>query len=322
MNLAMRAAILDYDTLNANDLDATPLERAAPGIVFYGATDASELRHRLASIEIAVINKVRIDAEIIAACPDLRLISLAATGTDNVDLDAARAAGIAVTNIRAYCTASVVQHVFALILGLTQQLKAYERELKTGAWRESPQFCMLGHPIRELAGKRMGIIGHGELGGGVAAAARAFGMEIAIAARPGGGDRRDGRLALDELLATADVVSLHCPLNAETENLIGARELGMMKSDALLINTARGGLVDSAALVAALSAGEIGGAGIDVLRREPPVDGDPLLDIDLDNLIVTPHIAWAAREARQRAVDAIARCIESFVAGGNYGRVA
>lgn len=322
MNLAMRAAILDYDTLNANDLDATPLERAAPGIVFYGATDASELRHRLAGIEIAVINKVRIDAEIIAACPDLRLISLAATGTDNVDLDAARAAGIAVTNIRAYCTASVVQHVFALILGLTQQLKAYERELKTGAWRESPQFCMLGHPIRELAGKRMGIIGHGELGGGVAAAARAFGMEIAIAARPGGGDRRDGRLALDELLATADVVSLHCPLTAETENLIGAHELGLMKSDALLINTARGGLVDSAALVAALSAGEIGGAGIDVLRREPPVDGDPLLDIDLDNLIVTPHIAWAAREARQRAVDAIARCIESFVAGGNYGRVA
>ncbi len=321
MNHAMQAAVLDFATLSSGDIDTTPLDRAAPGIVYYDVTPPDLLAQRLAGQQVAVINKVRIDAETIAACPALKLISLAATGTDNVDLAAAREAGIAVTNIRAYCTASVVQHVFALILGLTQQLKNYEAELKAGAWRDSPQFCMLGYPIRELAGKRFGIVGHGELGGAVAVAARAFGMEVCIARRPGSDDSRPGRLPLHILLATSDIVSLHCPLNGATENLIGAAELELMKDDALLINTARGGLIDSAALVDALQAGKLGGAGIDVLRREPPVDGDPLLDVDLDNLIVTPHIAWAAREARQRALEQIAQCVGSFTAGGNFGRV-
>ncbi len=321
MNHAMRAAVLDFATLSSGDIDTTPLDRAAPGIVYYDVTPADLLAQRLAGQQVAVINKVRIDAATISACPELELISLAATGTDNVDLAAAREAGVAVTNIRAYCTASVVQHVFALILGLTQHLKNYEAELKTGAWRNSPQFCMLGYPIRELAGKRFGIVGHGELGSAVAAAARAFGMEVFVARRPGSDDSRPDRLPLAQLLETSDIVSLHCPLNSATENLIGEPELELMKNDALLINTARGGLVDGGALVGALQAGKLGGAGIDVLRREPPVDGDPLLDVNLDNLIVTPHIAWAAREARQRALEQIAQCVESFAGGGNFGRV-
>jgi glycerate dehydrogenase len=321
MNDAMRATVLDFDTLSSGDIDTSPLDRAAPGIVYHPATPPALLMERLAGQQIVVINKVRLDAATIADCPDLGLIALAATGTDNVDLEAAREGGVAVTNIRAYCTASVVQHVFALILGLTQQLKAYEAELKAGAWRESPQFCMLGHPIRELDGKCLGIVGHGELGAAVATAARAFGMEVLVARRVGETDDRPGRLALEEVLEKADVVSLHCPLTAATANLVGAHELDLMKDDALLINTARGGLVDSLALVAALRQGRIGGAGIDVLRREPPVDGDPLLEVDLDNLIVTPHVAWAAREARQRAVEQIALCIRSFIAGERYGRV-
>jgi len=321
MNHAMRAAVLDFATLSCRDIDTTPLDRAAPGIVYYDVTPPDQLAERLTGLEVVVINKVRLDAAKIAACPELKLISLAATGTDNVDLAAAREAGVGVTNIRAYCTAAVVQHVFALILGLTQHLKAYEAELKAGAWRDSPQFCMLGHPIRELAGKRFGIVGHGELGSAVAVAARAFGMEVCIARRPGADDLRPDRLPLSELLETSDIVSLHCPLNSATENLIGEPELELMKDDALLINTARGGLIDSTALVGALQTGKLGGAGIDVLRREPPVDGDPLLDVDLDNLIVTPHIAWAAREARQRALEQIAQCVESFTAGGNFGRV-
>jgi len=180
---------------------------------------------------------------------------------------------------------------------------------------------MLGHPIRELAGKRLGIVGYGVLGGAVAAAARAFGMEVCVARRMASDGSRPERLPLPELLATSDIVSLHCPLNSSTENLIGEPELELMKDDALLINTARGGLVDGDALVRALQGNRLGGAGIDVLRREPPVDGDPLLDVDLDNLIVTPHIAWAAREARQRALEQIAQCIESFAGGGNFGRV-
>ena len=321
MNLAMHAAVLDFATLSSRDIDTAPLDRAAPGIVYYDVTPPDLLLQRLAGMQIAVINKVRIDAATIAAIPDLKLIALAATGTDNVDLEAARKAGVAVTNIRAYCTASVVQHVFALILGLTQHLKAYEADLKADGWRDSPQFCMLGHPIRELAGKRLGIVGYGVLGGAVAAAARAFGMEVCVARRTASDGSRPERLPLPELLATSDIVSLHCPLNSSTENLIGEPELELMKDDALLINTARGGLVDGDALVRALQGNRLGGAGIDVLRREPPVDGDPLLDVDLDNLIVTPHIAWAAREARQRALEQIAQCIESFAGGGNFGRV-
>jgi glycerate dehydrogenase len=246
-----------------------------------------------------------------------------------VDIDAARARGIGVCNIERYCTASVGQHVFAVVLALTHHLNAYQRLLHEGAWRASPQFCLLDFPIRELAGKVMGIVGHGELGSAVARLANAFGMQVLVAQRPGltaattmepdsGGP---DRLPLNDLLQQADIVSLHCPLTESTRDMLGAAEFDAMKSDALLINTARGALVDSFALAAALRAGDIGGAGIDVLPEEPPVSGDPLLDPGIPNLIITPHIAWAAREARQRAVDEIAANIRSFIDGGRRGRV-
>jgi glycerate dehydrogenase len=216
----------------------------------------------------------------------------------------------------------VAQHVLAVMLLLTHRLREYGRLAIDGSWRASPQFTALDYPIRELKGRVLGIVGCGALGRAVAEAAQAaLGMRIMIANRPGG-TREPGRLDLHELLPQTDVLSLHCPLTPATQNMISARELALMKPDALLINSARGGLIDSAALVEALRAGRIGGAAIDVLPQEPPVEGNPLLAPDLPNLIVTPHIAWSAREARQRCLDQMAANIEDFLRGGARNRVA
>jgi glycerate dehydrogenase len=212
---------------------------------------------------------------------------------------------------------------------LTHKLREYGRAALDGTWARSSQFTVLDHPIREMSGLTLGIVGYGVLGQGVARAAQAaLGMRIAVAIRPGSDKTTsvwsaDGsiRIPLDDLLASSDVVSLHCPLTPATTGLIGARELALMKRDALLINTARGALIDVAALAVALRESRIGGAAIDVLPQEPPVDGSPLLDSDLPNLIVTPHVAWAAREARQRAIDDLAANVADFYAGGRRGRV-
>jgi glycerate dehydrogenase len=316
----MRAVFVDFATVSAGDLDTTQLDRALPGLQYYADTAAAELIGRVSDAEVILANKARLDADVLAATPALRLVCLAATGTDNVDLGAAATRGIAVCNIRSYCTASVVQHVYALILALTQHVSAYGSALRVGAWSASARFCLLDFPIRELAGKTLGIIGYGELGRAVARAGTAFGMQPLIAARRGVAPAGD-RVSFEQVLECADVLSLHCPVTPETHNLIGADELARMRRDALLINTARGALVDADALAAALRAGRLGGAGIDVLAREPPVDGDPLLADDIPNLIVTPHIAWAAREARQRALDEIAQNVTSFLSGGRRNRV-
>jgi glycerate dehydrogenase len=316
----MRSVFLDFATVSHDDVDPAPLRDAGTDLIVYAATPQSAVGERIRDIEIVITNKLRLDRQLIEDAPRLRLVCLAATGTDNVDLAAAADRGVGVCNITGYCTRSVVQHVFAVMLSLTQHVEAYRALLRAGAWRASPQFCLLDYPIRELAGRTLGIIGLGELGQAVATVAGAFGMRVLVAERPGG-PRADGRVALDILLATADVVSLHCPLKDNTRGLIGARELSLMRNDALLINTARGALIDSAALAEALRAGQIGGAAIDVLSQEPPVDGDPLLADDIPNLIVTPHVAWAAREARQRAVNLIADNIRSFLSGGTRGRV-
>jgi glycerate dehydrogenase len=231
-----------------------------------------------------------------------------------VDLAAARECGITVSNVRGYCTQSVVQHVFALIFALTTRLCEYRDEVRAGRWQRSRQFCLMDHPIRELAGRTLGIVGFGELGHAVACAAECFGMCVLVAERRGVA-AREGRQSFETVLAQSDVLSLHCPLNEHTRGLLGASELALMKPDALLINTARGGIVDEQALADALRAGRLGGAGMDVLGTEPPVSGNPLIALDIPNLIVTPHTAWASREARQRVLDEIAANIHAFRAG-------
>ena len=318
----MKAVFLDYETLSREgDVDVTRIRDAGVELELFGVTSADRLPERIADAQIVIVNKICLGPEEFDAAPGLRLVCLAATGTNNVDLEAAQAREIGVCNIVAYCTQSVVQHVFAAILTLTHRLGDYQGLLQSGAWKDSPQFCMLDYPIRELSGLTMGIVGLGELGGAVAKVAEAFGMHVVVANRPGAGELAAGRLPLEKVLSQSDILSLHCPLTEHTRGLIGEHELSLMKPDALLINTARGALVDSDALASALRAGRIGGAGIDVLAEEPPVNGDPLLDPDIPNLILTPHIAWAAREARQRAVDQIAANIDSFVHGGRRRRV-
>jgi glycerate dehydrogenase len=317
----MRAVFLDYATVSHHDdLGASRLRRVLPDLELRPQTPQTDIAQALAGAGVVLVNKLRITREAIAATPTLRVIALAATGTNNVDLDAARERGIAVCNLRDYCTASVVQHVMGTLLLLTHRLREYDALVRSGAWQRGEQFCLLDYPIRELTGRRFGIVGYGTLGKAVGHAAQAFGMEVAIASRPGV-EPQPGRIALDQLLPTFDVLSLHCPLTPATTGLIGAPQLASMKPDAVLINTARGALVDGAALASALRADRLGGAAIDVLPQEPPVDGDPLLAPDIPNLIVTPHVAWGAREARQRCIDEMAANVEDFLRGGRRGRV-
>jgi glycerate dehydrogenase len=317
----MRALFLDYATVSFNgDLDPAALHRAMSDLELRDHTRQDSVAEVVAGAAAILVNKLRITREVMEAAPELRLIALAATGTNNIDLEAARERGVAVCNLRDYCTASVVQHVFGVLLTLTHRLREYDALVRSGAWQRGGQFCLLDYPIRELAGRRLGIVGLGALGRGVAHAARAFGMEVLVANRPGG-ERVPGRLDLDELLPQVDVLSLHCPLTPATEGLIDRARLGRMKPDAVLVNTARGALVDGAALAEALRTGRLGGAAIDVLPQEPPVDGHPLLAGDVPNLVLTPHIAWAAREARQRCIDEMAANVEDFRRGGRRGRV-
>ena len=318
----MKAAFLDFATVGSDELDVTPLKDATSEFSIFDNTPANDVASRIKGCDLVYVNKVRMTREIMEDAPDLRFIGLLATGVDNVDLAAAKERGIAVCNIRAYCTNSVVEHVFALLLNLTHSIGRYHSSVRAGDWQNSVDFCMLGYPIRELSAMTIGIIGFGALGKGVAAMAEAFGMSVLVGRRPGSGTfSGDERRDIDELLKICDVISLHCPLTDDTRDLIGTRELGLMKSSAILINTARGGLVDSAALVEALDSGAIAAAGIDVLSHEPPVNGDPLLDYRGDNLIVTPHIAWATVEARQNAINEVAANVRSFLSGEERNRV-
>jgi glycerate dehydrogenase len=327
----LRAVFLDFGTVSHDDLDTGSLERVLPGITLHQASTDADVDERITGCEFVLTNKLNITRARMRAVPGLRFIGLTATGTNNVDLEAARELGIAVCNIRDYCTVSVVQHVLGVMLLMTHRLREYGQASIDGTWSRSEQFTVPGAPIRELSGKMLGIVGFGNLGRAVAKAAKAaLGMRILVAERPGAKPGREAdttsaigpvRVTLDELLRSSDVLSLHCPLTPATTGLIGKRELALMKPDALLINTARGALVDLDALVAALRGGDLGGAAIDVLPQEPPVDGSPLFAPDIPNLIVTPHIAWAAFEARQRAVDELALNIQDFLHGGRRGRV-
>jgi len=317
----MSAVFLDYATVDDGDLDPTTLQASAPGLRFLANTSQADVIEAIRDCEIVLLNKLKITAEVMAASPKLRLIALSATGTNNIDVVAAAERGIAVCNIRDYCTASVVQHALGTLLMLTHRLREYSRMAIDGTWSRSQHFTLLTHPIRELQGLTLGIVGYGVLGQAFANACQsALGMKVLIANRSGE-TAQAGRVDLDELLRQADVVSLHCPLTEQTRHLLDTRRLALMKRDAILINTARGALVDLDALAAALRAGRLGGAAIDVLPEEPPVSGSPLFAEDLPNLIVTPHTAWAARDARQRCLDEIAANIVDWRPGGRRGRV-
>ena len=315
----MKAVFLDYDTVSHGDLDTSALSEAAGELELCDSDDA-RIAARMHDADIVLLNKAELSRELLRGAPRLKLVAVAGTGTNNIDVTAAQELGIAVCNVRSYCTSSVVQQVWGLILSLTQHVSDYARMAADGSWTRNEVLTAKSRPIRELDGRIFGVVGWGELGRGAARAAEAFGMRVAIANRRGDGPKA-GRVELNELLAMADIVSLHCPLNDSTRGMIGARELQLMKPDALLINTARGGLVDGRALAAALKAGRLGGAGIDVLPQEPPRDGEPLLEPGIPNLIVTPHVAWAALEARQRCLDAMAANIRDFLAGGRRSRV-
>jgi glycerate dehydrogenase len=315
----VKAVFLDYDTVSNGDLDESALRAAVDDLVLLETDDANTVA-RIRDVDIVLLNRVELSGKLLKQAAGLRLIAVAGTGTNNIDLAAARDLSIAVCNVRGYCTSSVVQHVWALILSLTRHVADYARLVSNGSWTRDEAHTVLSQPIRELDGRIFAVVGWGELGRGAARLAQAFGMRVLIANRPGASPQPE-RVELDRLLAMADIVSLHCPLNDATRGLIGARELALMKSDALLINTARGALVDGVALAAALRSGRLGGAGIDVLAHEPPRGDDPLLDPDIPNLIVTPHVAWAAREARQRCLDEMAANVRDFAGGGRRSRV-
>ncbi|NOR67288.1 MAG: glycerate dehydrogenase, partial [Woeseiaceae bacterium] len=261
----MKAVFLDFATMGPDDLDSSPLTDLLPDLKFFDVTPEELTAERVKDAEFVFTNKIRFDDETLGGAKSLRFIGLTATGTDNVDLSGADKYGIAVCNIRAYCTQSVVEHVFAVLLNFTHNISQYAKIVRNGEWQESDEFCMLKYPIRELSGMTFGIVGHGVLGRGVEKIAREFGMTVLIARRPGiSAKHDDGRTDFREMLGSADVITLHCPLSDDTINLFGEEEFRLMKPDAILINTARGGLIDSAALAAALGGGEIGAAAIDV----------------------------------------------------------
>jgi glycerate dehydrogenase len=314
------ASFLDFATLGPG-VDTSKLDTVVQAS-YFDYSDPDDIPARLEGCEVALLNKVKLGKSVFDKCPDLRMIAITATGADNVDTAAARDAGIAVANVRDYCSSAVAQHVFALALSLTQQIGMYDGLVRSGVWSKGRSFSLFDFPIRELSGRNLGIVGFGSLGRAVARIGEAFGMNLLVAARVGSSARvADGRMPFDEVLAEADILSLHCPLSDATRHMIDADALSRMKRDALLINTARGALIDHEALANALRSGEIAGAGIDVFSTEPPPVTDPLLVGDVPNLIVTPHIAWAALESRQRALDQVAEDIESFYSGGTLRRL-
>jgi len=320
MNIHMKAVFLDFATMGP-ELNIDALHRVLPGIEIFEITRNDQIAERIKGAHFVLGNKARITAAHIRDNPTLRYIGLTATGTDNVDTAAAKASKVAVTNIRAYCAESIAEHVFGCLLMLSRNLGQYNTAIRAGEWQTSTDFCLLSYPMRELNAMTLGILGYGNLGKGVASLAEAFGMEVLISARPGSNKVEQGRVAFQELLQRADVISLHCPLTDDTAGLFAAAQFEAMKSDAVLVNTARGGLVDSTALASALKNGQIGGAAIDVLPEEPPINGDPLLDYAGPNLIITPHVAWGSDKARQAAVDQLTENIAAFIAGKQRRRV-
>ena len=298
---------LDRESLGA-DLRAPGFEH---GYVEYDATGAHEIVERLRDATICITNKVPLRADTLAQLPNLKLIAVAATGTDVIDKAAAKEHGVAVVNIRNYAFNTVPEHVIALMFALKRKIVNYHTDVQNGVWNSSRQFCFFDHDINDVAGSTIGIVGYGAIGKSIGKRCEALGMKVlAYDVMP-----QEGTVDFETILRESDVITLHAPLTPDTRNMIGAEELKKMKKTAVLINTARGGLVDEKALAEALKAGTIGGAGFDVLTEEPPKNGNVLLDPSIPNLIVTPHVAWASREAMQILADQLVDNIEAFVGG-------
>lgn len=312
---ALNVVFLDRDTISAQTTLRTlsfPHE-----LTVYNRTAPDQVAQRIANADIVITNKVPVRGEALAGAKRVKMVAVAATGTDNVDLSACAQRGITVSNIRGYAVHTVPEHVFALIFALRRSIVAYHQSVKEGRWQQAQQFCYFDFPIKDLAGSTLGIIGEGALGQSVATIGRALGMRVLFAARKGGAKQGSLYTPFNELLAQSDVITLHCPLNDSTRNLIDAPEFALMQRKPLLINTARGGLVNEEALAQALRSGQLGGAGFDVTIPEPPPTDSPLMKLlDLPNFILTPHVAWASQEAVQSLADQLIDNIEAFH-GGN-----
>lgn len=317
----MKIIVLDGFGLNPGDLNWDGFE-ALGELTVYDRTLPSELMQRAAGAEVLITNKTLITAENMADLPELKYIGVLATGYNVVDIDAAKARGIVVTNIPAYSTASVAQMVFAHILNITQRVGYYADENKQGRWTKNADFCYWDTQLVELQGKKMGIVGFGNIGQATARIAQAFGMEVCVYSSkpqfvlPSGIKKMD----LDELFAECDVISLHCPLTPDTKEMVNAERLSKMKSNAILINTGRGPLINEQDLANALNEGRIAAAGLDVLSVEPSVEGNPLLTAR--NCFITPHIAWATLEARTRLMEIAVQNLKSYLNGQIINNVA
>jgi glycerate dehydrogenase len=309
--MTQRVVFLDRASVKANVRKPS----CATEYLEYAKTSVEEIVPRLQNATVAIINKVPMRAQTLEQLPHLKLIAVAATGYDVVDVGYCKEHGIAVANIRNYAIHTVPEHAFALILALRRNLLAYRQDVENGVWNKSDQFCFLTHDIGDLHGSTLGIIGEGAIGQATAAIGRAFGMRVLFADHPPPKMAGVTFTPHEQVLAESDVISLHCPLMPSTRNLINIDAFRRMKRNALLINTARGGLVDEAALIQALDEGLIAGAGFDVLTVEPPRDGHPLLDVRRPNFILTPHIAWASDGAMQFLADQLIDNIELWCAG-------
>ncbi|OLQ77469.1 glycerate dehydrogenase [Photobacterium proteolyticum] len=282
----------------------------------YPATAPQQVLSRLQQATIAISNKVVLDTNILSQLPRLKMVAIAATGTNNVDLDYCHQHGITVSNIRGYACDSVPEHVIAMMFALRRNLMGYHQDIQAGVWQQKKQFCFFTHPIGDINGSTLGIIGSGSLGQAVAKLAQALGMKVLFAERKGQSKCREGYTPFSDVVEQADILTLHCPLTAETANLIGRQELRQMKPSSLLINTGRGGLVDEQALVNALQQGEIGGAGVDVFTEEPADDSNPLVaHAHLPNLLLTPHVAWGSDSAIQTLANQLIDNLNRFVEG-------
>ena len=306
-----RIVFIERDTING--------DFRRPGFdhewIEYAESTADQVPRRIREATIVISNKLSLGEPQLSQALKIRMIAIAATGSDCIDLDYCRRRGITVCNVRGYAVNSVPEHVLMLILALRRNLLAYRRDVRDGRWQQSKQFCFLAHPLHDTRGSTIGIVGYGAIGKSMASLAEAVGMKVLVSEHKNATTIRDARTAFTDMLQQSDIVTLHSPLTEETRDMFGQAEFEMMKPNALLINTARGALIQDDALIEALRNGTIAGAAVDCLREEPPRNGSPLLELNLPNFIITPHVAWASDEAVQALADQVIDNIEAFVAG-------